>query len=227
MSALLTLSRGIDRITTFVGRAVSWLVLVVVLVSAGNAIIRKAFDISSNAWLELQWYLFGAIFMLATAWTLLNNEHIRVDIVSNALSKRTRDWIDFIGHLVALLPFCGLMIWLLWPYVINSFERREYSPNAGGLLLWPAKFMLLAGFILLMAQGISELIKRGAVLFAGMEDATPMAVGHGEAPELTALAETGEAHDPETTLRSGEPERAAGKSTAMPVGTSGDRGDVR
>ena len=215
MSALLTLSRGIDRVTTFVGRAVSWLVLVVVLVSAGNAIIRKTFDMSSNAWLELQWYLFGAIFMLAAAWTLLNNEHIRVDIVSNALSKRTRDWIDFIGHLVALLPFCSLMIWLLWPYVLHSFERQEYSPNAGGLLLWPAKFMLLAGFILLMAQGISELIKRGAVLFGGMEDFTPMAVGHGEAPELSILADATNPNGPEA---------GAGKQTA---GAPTGKGDVR
>ena len=188
MSALLSFSRGIDRVTTLVGRAVSWLVLVVVLVSAGNAVIRKVFDISSNAWLELQWYLFGAIFMLAAAWTLLRNEHIRVDIVSNALSKRTRDWIDFIGHIMALLPFCALMIWLLWPYVIHSFERQEYSPNAGGLILWPAKAMLLAGFILLFLQGLSELIKRGAILFAGMEDTTPMASGHGEAAELAMLA---------------------------------------
>ncbi|MEF2550451.1 TRAP transporter small permease subunit [Aurantimonas sp. A2-1-M11] len=188
MSALLSFSRGIDRVTTFIGRSVSWLVLLVVLVSAGNAIIRKLFDISSNAWLELQWYLFGAIFMLAAAWTLLKNEHIRVDIVSNVLSKRTRDWIDFIGHLVALLPFTGLMIWLLSPYVLQSFSRGEYSPNAGGLILWPAKALLLAGFILLFLQGVSELIKRGAILFGGMEDTTPMASAHPEAPELAALA---------------------------------------
>ena len=228
MSALMTLSRGIDRITTLVGRAVSWLVLVVVLVSAGNAIIRKAFDISSNAWLELQWYLFGAIFMLAAAWTLLKNEHIRVDIVSNALSKRTRDWIDFIGHLVALLPFCGLMIWLLWPYVINSFERQEYSPNAGGLLLWPAKFMLLAGFVLLMAQGLSELIKRGAVLFTGMEDFTPMAVGHGEAAELSMLADEIEARDREAAANGQDPDDARNGASVSPAASPrAGKGDVR
>ena len=188
MSALLSFSRGVDRVTTFIGRGVSWLVLLVVLVSAGNAVIRKLFDISSNAWLELQWYLFGAIFMLAAAWTLLKNEHIRVDIVSNILSKRTRDWIDFLGHILALLPFTGLMIWLLTPYVLQSFNRGEYSPNAGGLILWPAKALLLAGFILLFLQGLSELIKRGAILFGGMEDTTPMASSHAEPVELAALA---------------------------------------
>ena len=187
MSALMSLARGIDRVTTFVGRGVAWLVLVVVLVSAGNAVIRKIFDMSSNAWLELQWYLFGAIFMLAAAWTLQRNEHIRVDIVSNALSKKTRDWIDFLGHIFFLLPFCVLMTWLLVPYVIQSFDRQEYSPNAGGLIVWPAKALLLAGFLLLLAQAISELIKRTGVLFFDMEDTTPMASSHAEAAELSTL----------------------------------------
>ncbi|TFF21984.1 TRAP transporter small permease subunit [Jiella endophytica] len=189
MSALMSFARGIDRVTAFVGRGVAWLVLVVVLVSAGNAVIRKVFDISSNAWLELQWYLFGAIFMLAAAWTLQRNEHIRVDIVSNMLSKRTRDWIDLIGHLVILLPFTVVMVWLLAPYVLHSFEIGEYSPNAGGLIIWPAKALLLAGFLLLLFQGISELIKRAAVLFAGYPDETPAGVAHAaEASELAALA---------------------------------------
>ena len=213
MPALMSFARGIDWITTMVGRAVSWLVLVVVLVSAGNAVIRKVFDISSNAWLELQWYLFGAIFMLAAAWTLQRNEHIRVDIVSNALSKRTRDWIDFIGHIVILLPFAALMVWLLWPYVFNSIASGERSGNAGGLIIWPAKAMLLAGFILLLFQGISELIKRGAVLFAGYPDDTPQGSSHAEAQELMALAQ--EAPDDKTEpktpapvdTRTGEPRR--------------------
>ncbi|KQT85937.1 TRAP transporter small permease subunit [Aurantimonas sp. Leaf443] len=188
MSFLLGFSRGVDRVTTFVGRSVSWLILVVVLVSAANAVVRKAFDVSSNAWLELQWYLFGAVFMLAAAWTLLVNEHIRVDIVSSTLSKRTRDWIDFLGHLVMLLPFCVLMLWLLWPYVIQSYRGDEYSPNAGGLLIWPAKGLLLAGFTLLFFQGLSELIKRGAILFAGMEDDTPMAASHAAPIEMMETA---------------------------------------
>lgn len=188
MQALLSFSRGIDRVTTFFGRAVSWLVLVVVLVSAGNAIVRKAFNMSSNAWLEVQWYLFGAIFMLAAAWTLLRNEHIRVDIVSNYLSKRSRDWIDFLGHLLFLLPFTILMVWLLVPYVVGSFERQEYSPNAGGLIVWPAKALLLAGFVLLVFQGVSELIKRGAILFAGVPDTTPLAKHLPLAEEMEQLA---------------------------------------
>ncbi|MDX6807394.1 TRAP transporter small permease subunit [Terrihabitans rhizophilus] len=174
MSGLLALSRGIDAVTTFIGRSVSWLILVVVLVSAGNAIVRKAFNISSNGWLEIQWYLFGAIFMLAAAWALQRNDHIRVDIISGMLSRRTRDWIDFLGHIFMLLPFTVLMVWLLIPYVRLSYTSGEYSPNAGGLLLWPAKALLLAGFVLLIAQGLSELIKRGAILFCGMEDTTPV-----------------------------------------------------
>ncbi|MEN3791555.1 TRAP transporter small permease subunit [Fulvimarina sp. MAC3] len=188
MHALLSFSQGIDRVTTFFGRGVSWLVLIVVLVSAGNAIVRKAFNMSSNAWLEVQWYLFGAIFMLAAAWTLLRNEHIRVDIISNHLSKRTRDWIDFLGHLFFLLPFTILMVWLLVPYVIGSFERQEVSPNAGGLIIWPAKALLLAGFVLLLFQGLSELIKRGAILFGGMTDTTPLAKHLPLAEEMEQLA---------------------------------------
>ncbi|WP_102958680.1 TRAP transporter small permease subunit [Mangrovicella endophytica] len=193
MSALLSLSRVIDSVTTFVGRAVSWLVLVAVLVSAGNAVIRKIFDMSSNAWLELQWYLFGAVFMLAAAWTLLKNEHIRVDIISSMLSKRTRDWIDFIGHLVVLIPFTLLMIWLLIPYVSLSYRSGEHSPNAGGLLVWPAKALLLAGFALLLAQALSELIKRAGVLFAGMDDPTPQHQSHPTAEEMETTAPAGPA----------------------------------
>jgi TRAP-type mannitol/chloroaromatic compound transport system permease small subunit len=161
-------------VTAFIGRSVSWLILVVVIVSAGNAVVRKAFNISSNGWLEVQWYLFGAIFMLAAAWALQRNDHIRVDIISGMLSRRTRDWIDLLGHIFMLLPFTVLMVWLLIPYVQLSYSSGEHSPNAGGLLLWPAKAFLLVGFIMLVAQGVSELIKRGAILFFGVEDTTPV-----------------------------------------------------
>ena len=178
MNALLAVSRAIDRLTAFVGKSVAWLILASVLVSAVNAVVRKAFDLSSNAWLELQWYLFGAVFMLASAWTLQRNEHVRVDIVSGFFSRRVRNWIDFLGHLFILLPFAFLMVKLLVPYVILSYESQEYSPNAGGLILWPAKALLLAGFLLLLLQGISELIKRAAVLFCGMEDTTPLHKNH-------------------------------------------------
>jgi len=178
MGFLLALSRAIDRTTAFVGRAVSWLVLVAVLVSAGNAISRKAFDLSSNAWLELQWYLFGAVFMLAAAYTLQQNEHIRIDIFYGSRSKRMQDWIDLVGHLLFLLPFCGVMLWLLLPYVLLSIRSGEMSANAGGLILWPAKALLLAGFVLLALQGISEVVKRIAIMAGIMADPNPHHATH-------------------------------------------------
>jgi TRAP-type mannitol/chloroaromatic compound transport system permease small subunit len=164
MGALLYVSRGIDAVTAFVGRWVYWLILAAVLVSAGNAVIRKLFSISSNAWLELQWYLFGAVFMLAAAYTLQRNEHIRIDIVSNMLPKRGRDWIDVIGHALFLLPLSVLMVRELLPWVIAGIRSGEMSSNAGGLVLWPARLVILVGFVLLFFQGISELIKRIAVM---------------------------------------------------------------
>lgn len=167
---MLRLSRAIDAVTAFIGRSVSWLILVAVLVSAGNAVIRKIFDTSSNAWLELQWYLYGAVFLLAAAYTLQRNEHVRIDVATAHLSKRTRDWIDLLGHIFFLMPFCLLMVYLSWPFVMNSLRSGDISVNAGGLVLWPARMMLLAGFILLLAQGISEIIKRIAVIRGDIED---------------------------------------------------------
>ena len=164
MGALLSVSRGIDAVTAFIGRWVYWLILAAVLVSAGNAVLRKLFSISSNAWLELQWYLFGAVFMLAAAYTLQRNEHIRIDIISNLLSKRRRDWIDVIGHLLFLLPLTVVMIRQLVPWVVAGIQSGEMSANAGGLVLWPARLVILLGFILLFFQGVSELFKRIAVM---------------------------------------------------------------
>lgn len=164
MKGLIQLSRGIDRFTAMLGRSVAWLILAAVLVSAGNAIMRKAFGLSSNAWLELQWYLFGAVFMLAAAWTLQKNEHVRIDVVSSRLSQRTRIWIDLICHCVFLMPFAILMVWLSWPFFLRSYTAGEQSMNAGGLILWPAKVLVLLGFIILVAQGISEIIKTIAML---------------------------------------------------------------
>jgi len=172
MQALLTISRAIDAVTAFVGRSVSWLILVAVLVSAGNAVIRKVFDNSSNAWLELQWYLYGAVFLLAAAYTLQKNEHVRIDVAVSGLSKRSRDWIDLLGHIFFLMPFVTLIIYLSWPFVMNSMQSGDISVNAGGLVLWPARMMILAGFILLFAQGISEIIKRIAVIRNIIEDPT-------------------------------------------------------
>jgi TRAP-type mannitol/chloroaromatic compound transport system permease small subunit len=164
MGALLSLSRGVDAVTAAVFRWIYWLVLAAVLVSAGNAVTRKLFDLSSNAWLELQWYLFGAVFMLAAAYTLQRNEHIRIDILSNMLPPRRRNWIDVIGHVFFLLPFTIVMIYELVPWVILSIRSGEMSANAGGLILWPARVVILAGFVLLFFQGLSELIKRIAVM---------------------------------------------------------------
>jgi len=170
MSALLAVSRVIDGVTAFVGRWVYWLILAAVLVSAGNAIVRKLFDISSNAWLELQWYLFGAVFMLAAAYTLQRNEHIRIDIISNMLPKRGRDWIDVFGHVLFLLPLTVIMIRQLLPWVFEGVRSGEMSANAGGLVLWPARLVILVGFVLLFFQGISELIKRVAVMLGIIPD---------------------------------------------------------
>lgn len=164
MDTLLAISRVIDAVNTKIGRWVSWLILVTVLVSAGNATIRKVFNSSSNAWLELQWVLFGAIFLLCSPWTLLSNEHIRIDIINGMLPKRWRDSIDVVGHLFFLLPLTIVMIVTSVPFFLRSFQLNEQSMNAGGLPQWPAKSLVLIGFVLLFLQGISELIKRIAVM---------------------------------------------------------------
>lgn len=173
MNALLALSRVIDRISKFIGEKIAWLVLVAVLVSAVNATVRKAFDMSSNAWLELQWYLYGAVFLLGAAYTLQRNEHVRIDFVSNMLSKRTRDWIDLLGHIFFLLPFAALITYLSWPWFVHSFVINEMSTNAGGLIRWPAKILVVLGFGLLTAQAISEIIKRWAVIRGLIDEPYP------------------------------------------------------
>jgi TRAP-type mannitol/chloroaromatic compound transport system permease small subunit len=179
MGALITLSRLIDRINELIGKSVSWLILVSVLVSAANATIRKVFNTSSNAWLELQWYLFGAAFLLAAAYTLKQNEHIRIDIVYGAFSRKVQHCIDLVGHIVFLMPFVVLMLWLLGPYVSKSVISGEVSTNAGGLIIWPAKALLLVGFSMLFAQGVSEIIKKIAVMRGLIEDPHPATGHHG------------------------------------------------
>lgn len=170
---LLSVSRVIDAVNGFIGRNVAWLVLVAVTVSAGNAVVRKLFSISSNAWLELQWYLYGAVFLLAAAYTLQRNEHVRIDFVSGMFSKRTRDWVDLAGHIVMLLPFCVLMVWLAYPWFIKSYMSGEVSGSAGGLVLWPAKCLVLTGFTLLTAQAVSEIIKRIGVIRGLIDEPYP------------------------------------------------------
>ena len=183
MAGLLALSRLIDALNEFIGKWVGWLILAAILVSAVNAVIRKTFNMSSNAWLELQWYLFGAAFLLAAAYTLKQNEHIRIDIVYGAFSRRVQHWIDLLGHLFFLMPFVLLMVYYFVPYVSLSFRTGEMSTNAGGLILWPAKLMLLVGFSLLAIQGVSEIIKKIAVMRGDMPDPNPYVAAH-EAAEL-------------------------------------------
>jgi len=164
LQSLLTLSRGIDAFTRWTGKRLAWLILVAVVVSAVNAIVRKTFDTSSNSWLELQWVLFSIVFLLCSPWTLLDNEHIRIDIVNNALPKKVRDVIDIIGHAFFLLPICTVMIVTGGPFFVRSYEINEQSGNAGGLPQWPAKSLIIIGFAFLFVQGLSELIKRIAVM---------------------------------------------------------------
>jgi TRAP-type mannitol/chloroaromatic compound transport system permease small subunit len=164
LQSLLKLSRAIDACTRWVGKRLAWLILLAVVVSALNAIVRKAFDTSSNSWLELQWVLFSIVFLLCSSWTLLDNEHIRIDIVNNMLPKRVRDSIDVVGHVFFLMPLCIVMIITGVPFFRRSIEINEQSGNAGGLPQWPAKSLIMIGFAMLLVQGISELIKRVAVM---------------------------------------------------------------
>ncbi|MBK6971556.1 MAG: TRAP transporter small permease subunit [Sterolibacteriaceae bacterium] len=164
MNLLLRLSRAIDALNRRVGRGVLWLVLVAVLISAINAVTRKLFNLSSNAFLELQWYLFSAIFLLGAGYTLLHNEHVRIDVISARLSPRTRAAIDIVGTLFFLLPMALIILKLSWPLFVDAFWSGEVSSNAGGLTRWPVKLLIPAGFALLALQGISELIKRAAFL---------------------------------------------------------------
>jgi len=164
LQSLLNISRGIDALTRWLGKRLAWLILVAVVVSALNATVRKTFDISSNSWLELQWVLFSIVFLLCSSWTLLDNEHIRIDIVNNLLPKQVRNSIDVIGHAFFLIPLCIVMIITGGPFFMRSVEINEQSGNAGGLPQWPAKSLIIIGFTMLVVQGISELIKRIAVM---------------------------------------------------------------
>ncbi|MET4385312.1 TRAP-type mannitol/chloroaromatic compound transport system permease small subunit [Bradyrhizobium sp. F1.4.3] len=164
MTALLKLSGGIDAFTRWTGKRLAWLILVAVIISAINAIVRKTFDTSSNSWLELQWVLFSVVFLLCSPWTLLDNEHIRIDIFNTMMPKRIRNVIDVIGHLFFLMPLTIVMIVTGVPFFLRSFQINEQSGNAGGLPQWPAKSLIMIGFAMLLVQGISELIKRIAII---------------------------------------------------------------
>ena len=164
MAALLKLSSVIDAINRWIGRWSAWLLLLAVVVSAANATIRKIFDISSNAWLELQWVLFSAVFLLCASWTLQDNEHIRIDILNNPMPRRLHNAIELIGHTFFLLPLTIILVLTGVPFFLLSVEINEQSGNAGGLPQWPAKALIMIGFALLLAQALSELIKRIAIM---------------------------------------------------------------
>jgi TRAP-type mannitol/chloroaromatic compound transport system permease small subunit len=164
MNGILKFSAGVDWLNERLGRGLKWLILAAVLISAGNAIVRKAFDMSSNALLEIQWYLFAAVFMLGAGFALLKNAHVRIDFISNHLSARTRNIIDIVGIVVFLLPLCYLLVTLSWPTFANAWKSGEMSQNAGGLIRWPMYGLIPLGFTLLALQGLSELIKRAAFL---------------------------------------------------------------
>lgn len=175
MKSILKIAGRIDALNAGIGRILIWLVLAMVLVSAGNAIARYLLNQSSNAWLELQWYLFSAVFLLCAGYTLLNDEHIRIDVISSRLSRRTQIWIDIFGTVFFLLPMSVLVMWLSWPVFVNAWHSGEISSNAGGLVRWPVRLLVPLGFFLLSLQGLAELVKRIAYLRGLMPDP---AAGH-------------------------------------------------
>ena len=187
MHALLKLSKAVDWLNSQIGKYVIWLILASTVISATNAIVRKAFNVSSNAYLEVQWYLFAAAFLLASAYTLLNGEHVKIDVVYSRWSKRAQMWIDVFGFTCFLLPFCAAILWFSVPFFLKGLYSGEMSSNAGGLLRWPVYAMIPLGFGLLMLQGVSELIKRLAFLQGLIEDPTHKKV------EKTAEEELAEA----------------------------------
>ena len=164
MPALLKLSHAVDWLNTVVGKITMWLILATTLISAGNAIVRKVFDVSSNSLLEIQWYLFAGVFLLGAGYGFLKNSHVRIDFLSSRFSDRTRNWIDVAGILAVLFPFCLIIIKLSWPLFMGALASGEMSQNAGGLIRWPVYGLVPLGFALLMLQGVSELIKRLAFL---------------------------------------------------------------
>jgi len=187
MQALLKLSRAIDWLNTQIGKYVIWLILGSTIISAVNAVVRKVFSMSSNAFLEVQWYLFAASFLIAAGYTLLNGEHVKIDVVYSRFAKRTQIGIDIFGFTVFLIPLCLAILWLSIPFVTKGFLSGEMSNNAGGLIRWPVYAMLPLGFSLLLLQAVSELIKRIAFLLGLIEDPTHKKV------EKTAEEELAEA----------------------------------
>ncbi|MBM3564674.1 MAG: TRAP transporter small permease subunit [Alphaproteobacteria bacterium] len=183
MAVLLNISRLIDWLNEQIGKTVYWLILIAVLVSSVNATIRYSLNTSSNAWLELQWYLFAAVFLLSAGYTLLRNEHIRIDIVIGRFSPRVRTWVDILGGIFFLLPMAILIFWMSWPMVMESYRIQEMSTDAGGLIRWPVKLLVPVGFGLLILQGFSEIVKRVGFLMGKCEDPAAKFCAHGNLPD--------------------------------------------
>ena len=206
MAPLLSLSRLIDRFTSWVGRWVAWLVLAAVLISAINAAVRKLFNTSSNAYLEIQWYLFAAVFLLAAGYTLMRQEHVRIDVISSRFSKRTQIWIDIVGLTLFVLPLVVTVVRLSLPLVIRAYEMNEYSQNAGGLIRWPVFAILPLGFFLLGIQAVSELIKRIAFLRGLIPDPTQKGQAKSAEEELAEfMLQKQEAAEQEKATTAGKP----------------------
>jgi TRAP-type mannitol/chloroaromatic compound transport system permease small subunit len=205
VAPLLTLSRLIDRVTEWLGRWVAWLVLAAVLISAINAAVRKAFNTSSNAYLEIQWYLFAAVFLLAAGYTLLRQEHVKIDVISGRFSKRTQIWIDIVGLVCFVLPLVWTVIHLSLPLAIRAYEMNEYSSNAGGLIRWPVFALLPLGFFLLGVQAISELIKRIAFLRGLIPDPTQKGQAKSAEEELAEFLLQKEVAEREKAALGGKP----------------------
>jgi len=187
MAPLLKLSGLIDSLNELLGKVIMWLVLAAVLISSGNAIIRKAFDMSSNAWLEIQWYLFAGVFMLGVGYVLLKNAHVRIDFIASRLSKRTNAIIDLIGLIIFTIPLALILVDLSWPLFTRALQSGEMSANAGGLIRWPVILLVPVGFAILALQGLSELIKRVAFLTGHRKE--PFSVEEGQSDEEKLAAE--------------------------------------
>jgi TRAP-type mannitol/chloroaromatic compound transport system permease small subunit len=179
MQILLGYCRIVDAINERIGWAVRWLILVAVLIGAGNAIVRYVLSTSSNAWLEIQWYLFSAVFLLCAGYTLLRNEHIRIDIIQGNMNPRAQAWLDVFGTVFFLLPMALLILWLSWPVFVDSWTIGEMSGDAGGLVRWPVKLLIPVGFLFLILQALSELIKRIAFLMGLIPNPVPRGLSHG------------------------------------------------
>jgi TRAP-type mannitol/chloroaromatic compound transport system permease small subunit len=184
---LLGISRGIDAANQLLGQVAAWATVIAILISAGNAISRRFFGFSSNAWLEMQWYLFGAVVMLCAAWALRDNAHVRIDIVALQLSRRARNWLELFTLVAFLMTFTVLMVWLTLPYTIDSIQSGETSVNPGGLIIWPIKLVILLGFLSLLAQGVSEIIKRIAVMSGHLQDDAETAPADQTGPDSQPL----------------------------------------